>query len=537
MNMKSAVALISGILLITSLASAQKFDKRRAFIDGTKQIQIKQYKAALDIFLQFEKNSVSTANTDWLTGFCYFQLSLTKKEAIPYLEKAIVSIDPAYKDGVLKEKAASPKACFLLGQAYYRNYRFSDALPVFEKYREYVKTNPDEIKILDEWVKYTLNAETLKKTPVDIKIYNLGKEVNSDLDDHSAVFNINETVMVFTSRRKGSTGNLKTTDGQYFEDIYISTKGGDKWSAPVQISENINTMEHEASIALSPDGTELFIYKDDLGDGNIYVSKFDGTIWSKPTKLGSNINSLSNESHATISPDGTTLYFSSNRPDGYGGFDLYAVSRLPNGEWGWAQNLGTVVNTPYDETGPFMQHDGATLYFSSKGFNSMGGYDLFYTILKDDGTFMKPDNMGYPVNSIDDDAFYVLSADGKRAYYSTKKDDSYGGKDIYLMDLMSLPERSLVVISGFLRDASNNVVKGVTLSFNDVKTGKHIGDFKPNATSGKYTIVVPKSMNNYRISDTEGNVSFLNAEITVPDNSSFYILQKPIVIDPIAITK
>jgi hypothetical protein len=535
--MKSAVALISGLILMTTLANAQKFDKRQAFIDGTKQIQIKQYQAALDIFLQFEKNSVSTANTDWLTGFCYFQISLTKKEAIPYLEKAIVSVNPDYKDGILKETSASPKAFFLLGQSYYRNYRFTDAMPMFEKYREYIKALPDEVKELDGWVKYTVNAEMLKKMPVDIKIYNMGKEVNSEFDDHSAVFNSDETIMVFTSRRKGSTGNLKTTDGQYFEDIYISYKKEGKWTMPAQISENINTMEHEASIALSPDGTELFIYKDDLGDGNIYVSKFDGTIWSKPVKLGSNINSPFNETHATISPDGQTLYFSSNRPEGYGGYDLYTVSRLPNGEWGWAQNLGNVVNTPFDETGPYMQHDGNTLYFSSKGFNSMGGYDLFYTILKDDGTFMRPDNMGYPVNSIDDDAFYILSADGKRAYYSTKKDDSYGGKDIYMMDLMSLPERSLVVINGFIRDASNNVVKGVTLSFNDSKTGKHIGDFKPNSGTGKYTIVVPKSTNIYKISDTDGKVSFINTELNVPDNSSFYLLQKPIVIDPIVITK
>jgi hypothetical protein len=215
---------------------------------------------------------------------------------------------------------------------------------------------------------------------------------------------------------------------------------------------------------------------------------------------------------------------------------LYAVSRLPNGEWGWAQNLGNVVNSNLNETGPFIHHDGSTLYFSSQGFNSMGGYDLFYSVLKDDGTFTKPDNMGYPVNSIDDDVFYVLSADGKRAYYSTIKDDTYGGKDIYLMDLLSLPERSLVVITGFIRDAQNNVVKDMTLTLNDLKTNKLIGNFKPNSNTGKYTLVVPKSMN-YKISSEDGNVQFVKDELIVPENSSFYYLQKPILIDPISILK
>ncbi|PKP19515.1 MAG: hypothetical protein CVU05_11180 [Bacteroidetes bacterium HGW-Bacteroidetes-21] len=530
-----------GLIILISIAIpftsfSQKFDKKQAFIDVHKFLQTGQPEQALNLLLEFEKNNAVNANISYLTGYCYFITSASKKDAMLHLEKAAVSINPTYKEGVLKETSAPPKALLYLGQSYFNQYKFADALSIYEKYREYIKNKPDEITELDQLVRVTLNAEILVKTPVDIKIINMGPKINSEFDDHSAVFNIDESMMVFTSRRKGSTGNLKTADGQYFEDIYISRKEGKEWSAPEKISENINTMEHEASIALSPDGTELFIYKDDLGDGNIYVSKFDGKLWSKPSKLGSNINSPYIESHATISPDGQTLYFSSNRPEGYGGYDLYAVSRLPNGEWGWAQNLGNVVNSNLNETGPFIHHDGSTLYFSSQGFNSMGGYDLFYSVLKDDGTFTKPDNMGYPVNSIDDDVFYVLSADGKRAYYSTIKDDTYGGKDIYLMDLLSLPERSLVVITGFIRDAQNNVVKDMTLTLNDLKTNKLIGNFKPNSNTGKYTLVVPKSMN-YKISSEDGNVQFVKDELIVPENSSFYYLQKPILIDPISILK
>ena len=361
----------------------------------------------------------------------------------------------------------------------------------------------------------------------------MGAVINSGYDDHSPVFNIEETIMVFTSKRKGSTGNFKTSDKQYFEDIYISHKENGQWATPQKISENINTMEHEASVALSADGNDLIIYKDDVGDGNLYISHFNGTEWSKPEKLSLNVNSTYNESHASISCDGSTLYFSSNRPGGFGGYDIYYSKRLPNGDWSLAQNAGPVINTEFDENGPFIHPDGSTLYFSSKGHNSMGGYDLFFAILKDDGTFSRPENMGYPINSIDDDVFYVLSADGKRAYYSTVQPDGLGRKDIYLMDLLSLPERSLVVVNGFIKiKKTGEVIKDVILKINDFKTGTLIGKFKPNKQTGKYTIVVPKSKQ-YTLSCDDCGFTFPREPLTIPENSSFYYLQKPIIIDPL----
>ena len=163
----------------------------------------------------------------------------------------------------------------------------------------------------------------------------------------------------------------------------------------------------------------------------------------------------------------------------------------------------------------------------------MGGYDLFFAILKDDGTFSRPENMGYPINSIDDDVFYVLSADGKRAYYSTVQPDGLGRKDIYLMDLLSLPERSLVVVNGFIKiKKTGEVIKDVILKINDFKTGTLIGKFKPNKQTGKYTIVVPKSKQ-YTLSCDDCGFTFPREPLTIPENSSFYYLQKPIIIDPL----
>lgn len=513
-------------------AFAQKFNAKQTFINAQKHIQLGETVAAQEDLLLYYKNDSTNSNVNYLLGLCYFKTDATKKLCIPYLLKA-TEINAAYQESNAKEKKASPEALWILALSQYKNSLFDNALTSLEKYKEYISANEVKKKDAEKMISLSINAKELIKTPVKISLINMGQVINSEFDDHSPVFNIDETVMIFTSKRKGSTGNFKTSDKQYFEDIYISRKENSQWSPPQKISENINTMEHEASVALSADGNDLIIYKDDVGDGNLYLSHYNGTEWSKPEKLSSNVNSSYDESHASISSDGATLYFSSNRPGGFGGYDLYISYRLPNGDWSLAKNAGAVINTQLDESGPFIHPDGSTLYFSSKGHNSMGGYDLFFTILKDDGTFSKPENMGYPINSIDDDIFYVLSADGKRAYYSTVQSDGIGLKDIYLMDLLSLPERALVVVNGFIKNKkTGEVVKDVVLKISDLKTGALIGDFKPNKQSGKYTIVLPKSKQ-YKLSCDGCGLTFPSDPLVIPENSSFYYLQKPIILDPI----
>ncbi|MFH2141524.1 MAG: hypothetical protein ABIJ97_03815, partial [Bacteroidota bacterium] len=508
------------------------------FIDAQKEMQLGNPQSALDILIKLHETDPANSNINYLIGFCYynFKEKNDKLKSIPYLTKATQNVSPEYKTGIYKETNAPPITLLYLGEMYYLNYDFDNALKYFEQYKPYI-LDPLKIEYLDKISKYALNGQTYLKNPVQIDILNLGDTVNSEFDDHSPVVDINETKMVFTSKRKGSTGNLKTTDGQYFEDIYLSIKENGQWQLPEKISYNINTMEHEASIALSVDGNELFIYKDDVGEGgNLYNSFFANGDWSKPQKLGSNINTEYNEEHATISPDGRTLYFTSNRPGGYGGYDIYYVNRLPNGEWGLALSMGDIINTAFDEAGPFIHQDGTTLYFSSNCHRSMGGFDLFFSVFKDDGTITEPQNLGYPINTIENDLFYVLSSDGKRAYYSSEKKDTRGKKDIYLMDLASLPERSLIVISGTIqKQGTGEIIYDAVLTVNDAKTDNIIGEFKPNKTSGKYLLVLPKSKTEYIISCDKGE--FVNNKIIIPNESSFYYLRKPIILNPIGIIK
>ncbi len=532
--MKTKIFIIGIQLFAMSLvALAQKPSLKQYIMDASKHLQLKEYNQAIEKLTWCYNQDSTNGNVCFLLGKAYFYSDQTLKKCISYLSKA-KPISKTYNEANPKERNAPFEALFLLSNAYYHNYMFENALPTIEEYLTYNPTNKEEAEQLK---KYIQNAIELVNNPLKINIINLGCDINSTYDDHSPVFSLDEKTMIFTSKRKGSTGNFKTSDGQYFEDIYITHKVDDKWQSPQKISENINTMEHEASVALNADGSELIIYKDDVGDGNLYISMFNGTDWTKPTPLSSNVNSTYDESHASISADGNTLYFSSNRPGGNGGYDIYTSKRLPNGEWSLATNVGPVINTDKDENGPFIHPDGTTLYFSSKGHNSMGGYDLFYSVLKEDGTFSKPDNMGYPINSIDNDAFYVISADGKRAYYATNQTGGCGGRDIYMVDLLSVPERSIVLVTGYLRKAgTNDIVKDVVLTITDVDNNI-VGEFKPNHHSGKYTLVLPKSKQHYQLKTSDNSIQFDNDKLEIPDNSSFYMLQRPVELEVIGTVK
>src|SRR5690606_258080 len=138
-----------------------------------------------------------------------------------------------------------------------------------------------------------------------------------------------------------------------------------------------------------------------------------------------------NESYASITPNDKVIYFSSNRDGGFGGKDIYKIERLPNGSWSKAVNLGSTVNTPYDDDAPFIHSDGRTLFFSSQGHQNMGGFDIFKTKLNDNGEWTTPENIGFPINTVNDDIYFVLAADGKTGYYSSSQQGGFGGQDIY----------------------------------------------------------------------------------------------------------
>jgi Tol biopolymer transport system component len=391
----------------------------------------------------------------------------------------------------------------------------------------------ETLKDIDHQIEQCNNARQIFANPVNTKIENLGPVINTKYDEYTPVLDALETTLIFTSRRPETTGGGIADDGKYFEDIYISNKINGQWNKPISIGSNINTEGHEATISLSADGEQLYIYRDDMGDGNIYMSKFNGDIWGKPVKLEPTVNSGARETHASVSADNNTLYFTSDREGGYGGLDIYMSKRLPNGEWGKITNLGPTINTKYDEEGPFVHPDGNTLFFSSKGHNSIGGFDIFFSVRQPDGSWIPPQNMGYPINTPDDEYFFVTSTDGKRAYFASSQPGGYGGKDIYVINLEMDPEIPLTVYKGFISSENNIVPSDVEITVTESSNpDEPYGIYRPNPRTGKFILILP-SGKNYNIAYQAKGYLFFSENLNVPIETSYFVINKEIELKPI----
>jgi hypothetical protein len=536
----------ANIALIKAQSAAQKYS------DADFHLLNKNYALALPLYLDVLSSEQGNANLNYKVGVCYLNSTSTenKKKAIPYLEQAVKSINKNYEEFSQTEKKASPEALFELAKAYHNDYKFDDAIKYFEMYKAELglKTGPDS-KDIDERIEMSKNGKEYIKTPKNITIVNLGDSVNSEYPDYAPVISADETTLIFTTRRKGgTTDELTIEDNQYYEDIYISTKNKNgEWGKARAIGSNINTAGHEASIGLSADGQQLFIYrstfdKKDNGGGDIYKSDLNGDVWTVPQKLGSDINTPDSwETSAALSSDNQTLYFVSDRKGGLGGRDIYFCVKLPNGEWSKAQNIGAPINTDQDEDGPFIHPGGKELFFASKGHKSMGGFDIFVsTKAEEEGVtkWSEPTNIGYPINTTDDDVFFVTSTDGKRGYYSSFQDGGYGEKDIYQISLVDQTEKALAVVKGYMK-----MFNGKPLPFDskisvynaDTKELLKI-DTKPNTKTGKYLVVLPTNKKYTLVYEVPG-CDKVTRELSLDDNMSLNKIDRAYQMDTVIMCK
>ena len=453
-------------------------------------------------------------------GYSYLMTALRKPKSIPYLEKSVKIFSEKKK----KQNGFFFESQFYLGKAYHNNYEFEKAIVIFQKLRETTNNN-ELLKAIDQEISQCEVGIRLMREPVKMQINNLGENINSEYSDHSPVISADEAVLIFTSRRQRYEGEKMEDDGQYNEDIYISYRENNSWQKARGISMNINTDEHEATISISPDGNQIFIYNSEDA-GTILVSYLTGDQWSVPIPLGENINTKYRETHATMTADGKYLYFTSDRPGGYGGLDIYVSEKQEDGTWGKAVNLGPGINTEFDEEGPFIHYDGVSLYFSSKGHETMGGFDIFLSKKNEFGTWTMPENMGYPINTIDDDVFIALTPDGKRAYFSSFREDGFGNTDIYMMALPEAEEKPVTVVKGKVitcKEESGDVEITVFDNEND----DLLGLYKPNSRTGKYLFILPRGRNYYAIYEVNGQERH-QEQFFISDNSDFQVIYKTI---------
>lgn len=398
-----------------------------------------------------------------------------------------------------------PEIQFDMARAAHYNYRFDEAVQYTNVFLANKRIAPEQKREAEQLLVYIENARRLYNSPTPAKLKNLGTGINSEDEEFVPAITANESRLVFTYRGKKSLGGLQNAYlqpdplGAYTEDIYESKQRNGVFSYARPVT-SINTNANDASLSLTHDGQFMFVYVN-VGDGHgdIYISKLVADSFSVPTKLQGDVNSYSWDGHASLSPDGQTLYFSSDRGGGYGGRDIYKATLLADSVWGNVANLGDSINTPFDDDAPFIHADGRTLYYSSKGKGSMGDYDVYRAVMSPlDSLFRQGVNLGYPINTVADDRYFVITADSRRAYYSTARRDGFGGNDIYLVEPNFTESVSpMLLVRGKTTDKTKPVQADLLVEMVSPVT-RTFKTLQSNPITGEYLVCLPVGAS-YRI--------------------------------------
>lgn len=385
-----------------------------------------------------------------------------------------------------------------LARAYHYTYRFDEALLLLDKFLSRKKLKPDQKSKAIQLKYYCINGKEFYSHPTEATVTNLGNSLNTENNEYSPVISADVKVLSYTYKGKESIGGLQNAyfqpepKGIYYEDVFISKKGNEFWMQPHAIPL-INSNQSEVVIGMSSDAQQLFIFKDSGDDhGDIYVSYLRGNTWSFPEKLKGLVNSYQWDGSCSVTADGRYLYFASDRGGGNGGKDIYrATFSEADSSWTNIVNIGDSINTAYDEDCPFIHADGTTLFYSSKGRNSMGGYDIFQAKMNlNDSTFSQISNLGIPVNTPDDDLYYVLSADSKQGFYSSGKKEGYGLRDLYTISGGFIGSKPLsMIVKGKVSEKGRPVGSKIQIETinQEPKIMYHLSS---NDSSGQYLIVL-----------------------------------------------
>ena len=462
-------------VLTADEAKVVKKDASVLFVAGNFDSALKSYK-------ELVKSDPGNADDQYKLGVCYLLTNQDKAEALEHLEKG-----KAAKD-------AKKEIDFWMGIAYMHQLRWDDAIASLSTFKTANNNKPLRDFVSPErLIQMCQNGKELCAHPVAVTFTNPGKAINTIYDEYNPFISANGKQLVFTSRRKGNIGGFIEDLGIYPSDIYWSTWKDTAWLKAKGIGGLVNTDWDEEAVGMTQDGNQLYVYFDNAEIfGDLGAAPLKGKAWQRYNLLPPQVNSKQEESAAALSADGNLLIFSSDRKEGQGGRDLWMIRR-EKGEWSEAINLGATINSKFDDDAPFLTLDGQTLYFASKGHNSMGGYDLFRSSFDaKTGTWSAPLNLGYPVNTPDDNRFISFTADGKSAYVSCSRKGGLGDRDIWQLtfdDKASFPVRTL--ISGNITSSTGAKVE-LTKAVLEDANGQPVQEYKPQvATTHFYLAVDP----------------------------------------------
>ncbi len=469
-------------------------------------------------------------------GLVYFDSEVKREEALVYFEKSLELYGTS--DEII------PELYYYAGRAYHFVGNFEKAIELFNTFLTKVKNNKkaDDIKQdVARHIEYCNNGIPLRNVhayEVD-RLVNLGRKVNSEYPDFTPVIDMDETILLFCSRRPPD--NKQGTDGLYYEDIFYTVKMIDgEWGEAQIIDKSSGYLKkeinegkaHEAPISLSADGNTLYIYK----ENSIWKSTKDTEgKWGAPVRMNQNINIGTANPSIYVTPDEQEMFVVSiGVKDGFGGRDIYITKRNEMGGWEKPVNLGPTINTPYDDDAPYLSKDGKTLYFASQGHNSMGGFDIFRTRRDENGNWSAPENIGTPINSAGNDIFYVENNEGTLAYYASMRPGSFGFLDLYTAtyDCRNIPATT---IKGYAIYAENNLPINGVIKITDKTTGTEMGTFPIDPKTGRYTMNLPPEktylLEMMIASNKYNTIRPHTEEFTIPEQCVVYNLFQQIRVD------
>jgi tetratricopeptide (TPR) repeat protein len=412
-------------MCVVPLQGQTKSEFREMFVSAEGDILFEDYAEALPKYLNLLQFYPENYNYYYRIGQCYLNTPGEKDKSISFLETATRNINPEYRPGKFRETGAPYDALYFLANAYRISNDLDRAVETYTLFMQNVDPEVYDTNLVRFQIEECYNAREMMKKPVYVIEKNLGDRINQRFSEFNPVISSDEKSMLFTREL------------QFYDAVFWSTKVNGQWSNPVNLTPELGIDQDYYTSSLTGDGKTLLLYRIDRFDGNIYQSRLSDKKWSDVEKLNSNINTKYWESHATLTQDGRRLFFTSNRKESIGGLDIFVSERDSTGDWGPAKNLGPVINTEYNEESPFLANSDRTLFFSSRGHHNMGGYDIFRSDLDEKGEWGAPVNIGYPVNTTDDDLFFMPVGKGNRGYLSRFTPEGQGKMDILTYDIYS----------------------------------------------------------------------------------------------------
>ena len=477
--MKIKFKIISVCIFFSTQIFAQKdltrYQKNQLF-QANQFFNIEDYLAAQDIFKALLEKFPDNGDMNGKMGISLSNIRGEEDEALEYLLKA--------------GDKSLPETYFYIGKCYHRKMDFAKAISNFNTYKTKKQTTI-LFDVVDENISMAERAIRCIAQPKKAEIINLGMYINSPQQDYAPVLSPNQEELFFTSRRPGGTNNETDGSGDFYEDIYSIKKVNDTWLPPQNIGYPLNSTTHDATVSMSFDGKEMLIYRTspNLTGGDLLISTIEKGKWKEPKKLFDRINSNYQEASASTSLDGAEMFFSSDRPGGFGGKDIYRVVKLPDGQWSYPLNLGPDINTPFDEDAPFIYTPSSTLYFSSKSHSTIGGYDIFSSSRLGEENWTEPENLGFPINSVKDDIYFTLTIDGETGYFSSDRPEGLGKQDIYQVNI-SRTNVSFLLLCGTISDSLANKGLKAKITLQDNNSDITEMGYTNNARSGKYVVAV-----------------------------------------------